>query len=269
MTDARTFQVARCALTVGAEPWPFAERHKDAIAAHWRKCQIARPKLFDGTIYLTRSFALEHGALAGTLVRTDFKTFLYWRECGGGDDQGVRDGFGAAVIRSAEGYVLLGRQSEGNLNAGLAYPPSGMIDARDVTDGAVDIEASIVRELREETGLEASELARAPGFVRHAVREHRRDCDRVAQRSAGRGATRAHRCVHPPPGCSRARRYRDHALARRDRRLPHAPICRDAAADVAACLTVSAIWAECASPELDRPMEAGCPHNQGRFGSHS
>jgi 8-oxo-dGTP pyrophosphatase MutT (NUDIX family) len=165
MTDARTFQVARCALTVVAEPWPFAERHKDAIAAHWRKCQIARPKLFDGTIYLTRRFALEHGALAGTLVRTDFKTFLYWRECGGGDDQGVRDGFGAAVIRSAEGYVLLGRQSEGNLNAGLAYPPSGMIDARDVTDGAVDIEASIVRELREETGLEASELARAPGFV--------------------------------------------------------------------------------------------------------
>jgi 8-oxo-dGTP pyrophosphatase MutT (NUDIX family) len=69
------------------------------------------------------------------------------------------------VIRSSEGSVLLGRQSDGNLNAGLAYPPSGMIDARDAAGGVVDIEASTARELGEETGLEPRDLVRTQGYI--------------------------------------------------------------------------------------------------------
>jgi len=162
--DARSFRIARCVLTVGAGPWSFAERRRAEIAAHWKRSQAERPKLFDGTVYLLRSYSVGQGTLSGTLVRTDFKSFLYWRDRGY-EDANMRDGFGSAVIRSAEGHVLLGQQSDGHLNAGLVYPPSGMIDERDDVGGVIDIEASIVRELGEETGLQPADLARVPGFV--------------------------------------------------------------------------------------------------------
>jgi 8-oxo-dGTP pyrophosphatase MutT (NUDIX family) len=157
-------RLAHCALSVSAEPWPYAERHKAEIAAHWEASRRARPKLFDGPTYLLRSYAIEDRALTGTLVRTDFKSFLYWREHGHAD-RGTHDAFGASLIRSAEGYVLLGRQSEGNMNAGSVYPPSGMIDDDDVRAGTIDIEASIARELAEETGLTPADLKRTPGYV--------------------------------------------------------------------------------------------------------
>jgi 8-oxo-dGTP pyrophosphatase MutT (NUDIX family) len=157
-------RISRCALAVEARRWDYALRHKVAIAAHWQKARITRPKLFDGTIYLMSNYSLDESALAGALFPVDFKSFLYWREQGF-PECGVRDAFGASVIRSREGYVLLGRQSEGNLNAGLAYPPCGMIDGDDVRGGAIDIDANIARELNEETGLAADELTRMPGFV--------------------------------------------------------------------------------------------------------
>jgi hypothetical protein len=162
--EGRSVRIARCELGVGGQPWSFAERMREEVAAHWQRSRAARPKLYDGTVYVLRAFSLRQGAFTGTLLRSDFKSFLYWRECGY-PEAGARDGFGSSLIRSSDGSVLLGRQSEGNLNAGLAYPPSGMIDARDAAGGAVDIEASIVRELGEETGLEPCDLARMPGYI--------------------------------------------------------------------------------------------------------
>jgi 8-oxo-dGTP pyrophosphatase MutT (NUDIX family) len=77
----------------------------------------------------------------------------------------VREGFGASLIRSAEGYVLLGRQAPGQLNSGRIYPPSGVIDDGDVCDGAIDIDANIRRELAEETGLNGEAVRRQPGYI--------------------------------------------------------------------------------------------------------
>jgi NUDIX domain len=163
--DDSCVRIARCALRVGAELWAFAGRRRAEIAAHWQRASAERPKLFDGTVYMLRDGVLDDESFRGTYVRTDFKSFLYWRE-NGYPDASVRDSFGSAVIRSAEGHVLLGRQTSGNVNAGLAYPPGGFIDTRDVTaDGSIDIDASITRELAEETGLDPLELRRTPGYV--------------------------------------------------------------------------------------------------------
>jgi len=158
-------RIAQCALSVAVEPWPFAEHRGAEIATHWQRARAERPKLFDGTVHMLREWALEGERFRGSFLRTDFKSFLFWRDSGYAD-AGVRDCFGSAVIRSAEGHVLLGRQTSGHVNAGLAYPPGGFIDVRDVRDdGAIDIEASIARELAEETGLEPDGLERAPGYL--------------------------------------------------------------------------------------------------------
>jgi len=162
-TDGTSVRIDQCALSLSEEPWSYAEDHRDGIAAYWQGALIERPKMFDGTVHVLTAHALYRGALNGTFTRTDFKSFLYWREHG--FEGPTRDGFGSSLIRSSDGCVLLGRQSEGNLNSGLAYPPSGLIDASDTTAGRVDIDASIARELEEETGLTQAELKRRPGYV--------------------------------------------------------------------------------------------------------
>jgi 8-oxo-dGTP pyrophosphatase MutT (NUDIX family) len=163
-TEDRSERIARCTLGVAQERWSFAEQSRAEIAAHWQRALAQRPKLFDGTVFMLCAWGLEDETFCGTFVQTDFKSFLYWRE-GGYADTSVRDGFGSAVIRSAEGHVLLGRQTSGNLNAGFVYPPGGFIDARDVAGGAIDIEGSIARELVEETGLDPASLTRVPGYL--------------------------------------------------------------------------------------------------------
>jgi len=159
--------VSDCRLRVMPGGWDYARAHAAAIDAHWQARLQTNPGYFNGVVHVIADGAAasrEVGVFSADLIASDFKSFLYWKECGY-PPAGVRDAFGSAILRSAEGHVLLGRQSAGNINAGLAYLPGGFIDDRDVDgDGVVDIGASIVRELAEETLLGPSNVTIVPGF---------------------------------------------------------------------------------------------------------
>lgn len=156
--------VERCDLAVTPGVWTYAEANRQAIAAHWAWRIAESPRLFNGVIHLLGSWDVSGGTFTGRFLRTDFASFLHWRECGH-PEAGVRDCFGSALIRSAEGHVLLGRQRPGQVNSGLLYPPSGFIDPADIrSDGHIDIVANIAREIAEETGLDAGGLAWRPGY---------------------------------------------------------------------------------------------------------
>ncbi|MEQ1672861.1 MAG: NUDIX hydrolase, partial [Hyphomicrobium sp.] len=158
-------KIATCALRVGDGVWTYAEEHAGVIERDWQLAARVRPSYFNGVIHLLDQLSDVDGVLCGRLLRTDFKSYLYWRTAGF-PDTGVRDGFGSALIRSADGAILLGRQRAGNVNGGLAYLPGGFIDARDVdAGGGIDIAASIIRELAEETGLRREDVTIEPGFL--------------------------------------------------------------------------------------------------------
>ncbi len=162
-TAEAVLKVKRCRLAVEPGSWDFAERRAREIDSHWQRRVEELPGVFNGTVHLMRRHAISDGVLDGAFVRADFKSYLYWRDRGR-PDCGTVDAFGSALIRSADGAVMLGVQRRG-INAGLAYPPGGFIDERDVkSDGAIDIEASIVRELAEETGLTLGDVERTEGF---------------------------------------------------------------------------------------------------------
>jgi len=162
--EPRCVRLANCSLAVADWAWPWAAERADAIAHDWVRRRALVPQLFDGTVYLLREQDFVGAALTGTLFKTDFKTFLYWR-ARRAEEKGVFEAFGASLIRSAEGHVLLGRQGPGQLNSGRVYPPSGLIDGDDLRGGAIDIDASIARELAEETGLTPGSLERMPGYI--------------------------------------------------------------------------------------------------------
>ena len=131
---------------------------------HWQQRQKQNPALFNGRIFILLRHHVADSQLIGEYAPTDFASYLYWREhdyC----DASVRDGFGSAILRSAEGDILLGCAGAHTINAGRAYLPGGFVDARDVrADGTVDIDASVAREVLEETGILWSEFERRSGY---------------------------------------------------------------------------------------------------------
>lgn len=154
-----------CRLTLSSNLWGFAQEFRTEIALHWSERSAANPAFFNGRVLVLERFDLKAGVLEGQFLETDFANFLYWKD-GGCPQAAAIDGFGSALIRARGGEVLLARQKAGNVNAGLVYMPGGFIDPRDVRgDGAIDIDASVSRELEEETGLSAAEFTRMPGYL--------------------------------------------------------------------------------------------------------
>jgi 8-oxo-dGTP pyrophosphatase MutT (NUDIX family) len=158
-------RIRDCRLALTDARWSYADRHADDIAAHWQRRSAESAAFFNGRILLTVAATLIEERLEARATIIEFAAFLHWRETGY-SDVSVCDAFGSALILSADGALMLGRQRTGNLNAGLLYPPGGFIDPRDVRpDGEIDVAASIAREIAEEAGLDSAALIRDPGFI--------------------------------------------------------------------------------------------------------
>lgn len=151
--------------------WGFADSERPRIAAHWRKLADANPKIWNGDVLICTQVELKGSVLTGDFVRTDYASFVAWRDWGW-PDKSVCNVFGSAAVLSADRAVLYGRMAGHTLNAGKVYPPGGSLEMMDVTeDGRVDVMGSITRELEEETGLKAADAER--GELLAIFDEHR------------------------------------------------------------------------------------------------
>lgn len=166
LTDGDVGRVSRLDLKLDdSRSWRFAEDHAPDIDQLWAERSAANPNFFNGRILLMCSASIHDGVLAGRYLRTDFKSFLFWREQGF-PAAGVKDAFGSAIVWSADRQLMFVKQRAGNVNSGLIYPPGGFVDPRDVRDdGQVDIAASVARELFEETGLGEEVVHQRPDFI--------------------------------------------------------------------------------------------------------
>lgn len=148
--------------------WPFARTRTAEIDAHWQKRVAANPHLFNGEVLLMQTSALieQKGArrLEGQCFSASFKSFIAWRDFGF-PDATVANVFGMAALRSADGAYLLGEMGSHTAAAGRIYFPAGTPDAQDLKDGAIDLEANVLRELMEETGLGEADVSATPGWT--------------------------------------------------------------------------------------------------------
>jgi 8-oxo-dGTP pyrophosphatase MutT (NUDIX family) len=156
-------------LVFEASRWAFSERQATSIAAHWARLRKAKPSLFNGRVLLLGRRAIEtrfDGALTlkGVYFETDYADYVAWQEFGFPGEP-VENCFAMAALRGADGAFLLGEMAPHTFTAGQIYFPAGTPDPTDVFDGRVDLEASVRRELFEETGLEAGETEMAGGWT--------------------------------------------------------------------------------------------------------
>jgi 8-oxo-dGTP pyrophosphatase MutT (NUDIX family) len=166
MPDTHIVPVDR--FDVGFAPfrWRFAQARRDDIAAHFAARRQATPQLWNGRVLLMRDFAIRDGALRGMYFEAGFADFLAWRDWDF-PDPAVVNCFAMGALRASDGAYLMGVMSDRTANPGRIYFPAGTPDPNDVRGETVDLLGNVMRELAEETGLTAADVAVGPGW--HAV----------------------------------------------------------------------------------------------------
>ncbi|MCS0501704.1 NUDIX domain-containing protein [Ancylobacter mangrovi] len=174
MTDASAIdmiELDRLDLHLDSGPCAYSQRHRTAIDAHFARLLRERPELWNGRVLLMGEGAIAGRTLRGHCVETDYATLLWLLREDAVPD--LRNCFAAAALRGSDGGFVLARQAPWTFNAGRVYFATGTPDPSDVTsDGRVDLEAGMWRELAEETGLRSADFASASGWV--ALRDARR-----------------------------------------------------------------------------------------------
>ena len=235
---------------VEARAWPFAIDQGEAIDRHWEKLTAAKIRIFS----MAASFSTSSGA-------SRRQTTINWSGIWGGKPtvafsksrsrrparspgNGLRRRF-QGVSRLARLRLSRRRRSQLLRHGGPAlrrrrlhartherkdgqrrqiYFPAGTPDLGDVKDGALDLAGSAARELFEETGIGADEVAFAPGWTwvfrgtATSLHESRTlASDSLRDRGPVQGfhrATGGRRACRPPPSF----------LASRPRRRAHAEL---------------------------------------------
>lgn len=160
----------------------FHHDNRTAIGRYWKQVSAARPGLWNGPCFLFEDVRLDGATLSGTARRTDFATFLYWRDHGRPADVVHITGTSLPVL--ADGALLGVRMARHTANGGEVYFPAGSLEEVDLLDGRFDLTASISRELVEETGLafdpDEAETVYTAAFDRgafHIARRHKLTLD--------------------------------------------------------------------------------------------
>ena len=152
--ENRIFSLDAVRLNVDAAEHPWAIAEAAAIDACWAREQVERPWLYNGTVMLHRGLRLQQGVISGISHRAPYAALL--EVVGTWPKADVWHLFGSAVILSSDGAMLLIRMAARTANSAKVYAPSGSLDEADIKGSHVDLDGSIVREAREETGLELS-----------------------------------------------------------------------------------------------------------------
>lgn len=159
--------IERLALRFAPRRWDFAENERDAIARHFENLRRDCPSLWNGPVLVMHEHRVENGTLSGAYLQTDFASFIAWRDWGF-PDKSVFNCFSLGALQGADGAFLLGVMAGGTANAGRIYFPGGTPDPSDICGDTVDLDASVRREVKEETGLDADSLSLSPGW--HMIR---------------------------------------------------------------------------------------------------
>lgn len=150
-------------LAVGPWDWPFARERRAEIDAHFAERQARTPELWNGRLLMARRWAIAGGVLSGDCFETDFASFLAWCDWDF-PDRSVTNCFSMAAIYSSDHAFLLGVMGAHTAHAGQIYFPAGTPDPGDVIGGRLDLRASVLREVGEETGLTADDVEVEPGW---------------------------------------------------------------------------------------------------------
>ena len=164
MTEPIVFSVGQLDLTFDPRPWPFATERQTEISAYFAELRRRKPSIWNGRVLLLRDYEIADGVFRGAFGETDFASYSAWREWGRPPAQAF-DCFSAGAVMASDGAALLGVMAAHTFTAGCIYFPCGTPDTDDIVGAKVDLDFSLRRELKEETGIDAAEFVTESGWT--------------------------------------------------------------------------------------------------------
>jgi len=164
MSEIAIVPVERLELAFAPRPWPFASERRADIDAHFAALQRTNPTLWNGRMLMLYQHAIRGTVFHGAYLETDYASMLAWRHWGF-PDPGIANCFALGALLGSDGAFLLGVMGAHTANAGTIYFPAGLPDLSDVDGARVDLTHNVMREVREETGLAASDFAMEVGWT--------------------------------------------------------------------------------------------------------
>jgi 8-oxo-dGTP pyrophosphatase MutT (NUDIX family) len=163
MDEIPIIPVARLDLRFEPAPWRFADERRAEIDAHFAKLRVERPQMWNGRVLLMCRGAIADGVLTGAYLKTDFASFIAWRDWDY-PDRAIRNCFAMAALRSSDGAFVLAVMGSHTATAGQIYFAAGTPDPNDIAGETVDLERGVMRELTEETGLGPADVQPQEGW---------------------------------------------------------------------------------------------------------
>ncbi|MER8409711.1 MULTISPECIES: hypothetical protein [unclassified Mesorhizobium] len=146
-------------------PHPFARDNAEAIAENWQHEIAANPALFDGMVVLLSQLAYRDSRLVGRCHAVNYSTFMLWRKRR--ENSGAEHAYAHAMLVAGDNALVAIRMGPHTVNAGRVYFAAGSFEPIDFRDGLVDVDFNMIREVREETGLDLSGAERGKRY--HAM----------------------------------------------------------------------------------------------------
>ena len=163
LSEPSVVPIERLELEFAPQPWPFAEQHRAEIDTRFADRQRSNPALWNGRVLVLHRHAITASVFHGAFLAVDYASFLTWQDLSF-PETGVRNCFAQGALLGTDGAYLLGVMAPHTANPGRIYFPSGTPDPSDVVGDRVDLDGSVWREVTEETGLTAADLAADPGW---------------------------------------------------------------------------------------------------------
>jgi hypothetical protein len=161
--------VNKIVVRLNAAPWPFAIRHKESIRAFWREQQRCHPHFYDGQVHVMIAWEIHNAktpsaTFVGSVCRTNFASFLYWKSSAI-PAKGEFDFSGGAAVICRDGALLMVVAGDHTIVPGTLEFPSGFVDVSDFDDSELNFDRHVEREATEEFVVNSHELGRPRQYI--------------------------------------------------------------------------------------------------------
>jgi hypothetical protein len=150
-------------------PWTFATQNSEKILAFWREKIRSYPHFYNGQVHVMTSWEISRmetraNAFVGTVSRTNFASFLYWKSVGDRSQKHF-DFSGGAALLCPDGALLMVLSGDHTIAPETLEFPSGFVDASDFDGNTLNFDRHVEREVTEELVITNEELGRPKQYV--------------------------------------------------------------------------------------------------------
>jgi 8-oxo-dGTP pyrophosphatase MutT (NUDIX family) len=143
-------------------PHPFETENTVAIEENWERETAANPALFNGEVMLLSRLRYREARLEGSCHMVRYATFLLWRRSR--PIGSAEHAYAHAMPVTSDNALVLVRMAAHTANANRVYFAAGSFEPQDFRAEKADIDFNMMREVREETGIDLKGLDRDPHY---------------------------------------------------------------------------------------------------------